>query len=47
VTVSTQPSAPTLTCTVANGAGTIATANVTDIAVTCSDSIFANGFEAP
>jgi 6-phosphogluconolactonase (cycloisomerase 2 family) len=36
VTVLTQPSSPTQTCTVANGSGTTASANVTNVAVTCS-----------
>ena len=36
VTVSTQPTDQT--CSVANGSGTIAAANVTNIAVTCADS---------
>ena len=35
VTVMTQPSSPTQTCTVANGSGT-ASANVTNVAVTCT-----------
>ncbi len=47
VTVGTQPSAQT--CTVANGNGTIANANVTSVEVTCADSItdrvFADGFD--
>ena len=37
VTVSSQPTGQT--CTVANGSGTIATADVTDVAVTCSSSL--------
>ena len=36
VKVSSQPAAPPQTCTVANGAGTVASANVTNIVVTCS-----------
>jgi 6-phosphogluconolactonase (cycloisomerase 2 family) len=36
VTVSTQPTTPAQTCTVTNGAGTIAAANVTNITVTCT-----------
>jgi 6-phosphogluconolactonase (cycloisomerase 2 family) len=36
VTVKTQPSAPAQNCTVANGSGTVGTANVTTVAVTCS-----------
>lgn len=35
VTVLTQPSNPTQSCTVANGAGTIAGADVTNVTVTC------------
>jgi hypothetical protein len=49
VTVSTQPGNPSQTCTVANGSGTVAGADVTDVAVTCTtdivDSIFKNGFD--
>jgi hypothetical protein len=49
VTVGTQPTAPAQTCTVANGSGTIGSANVTDVAVTCTtdivDLIFADGFD--
>lgn len=37
VTVSTQP--PGQTCTVANGSGTIADANVTNVAVSCTDAL--------
>ena len=47
VTVQTQPTSPSLVCSVANGSGTIAAANVGNVAVTCSDAIFANGFDAP
>ena len=36
VTVMTQPSAPSQTCTVANDTGTIPGANVTNVAVTCT-----------
>lgn len=36
VTIATQPSAPAQTCTVQNGAGTIASANVTNVAIVCS-----------
>jgi 6-phosphogluconolactonase (cycloisomerase 2 family) len=35
VTVKTQPSTPSQTCAVASGAGTVAAANVTNVAVTC------------
>jgi len=49
VTVSTQPGNPAQTCSVANGSGTVAGANVDDVAVTCTtdvpDAIFADGFE--
>jgi hypothetical protein len=34
-------------CTVANGSGSIAGANVTSVQVSCIDRIFADGFEAP
>jgi 6-phosphogluconolactonase (cycloisomerase 2 family) len=36
VTVFTQPTSPTQTCTVASGTGTTSTTNVTSVAVTCS-----------
>ncbi|MDR2334966.1 MAG: Ig-like domain repeat protein [Burkholderiaceae bacterium] len=36
VTVSTQPSSPSQTCSVSRGSGTVSGANVTDIAVTCA-----------
>jgi subtilisin family serine protease len=50
VTVATQPtSTPPQACTVANGSGTIAGANVTNVEVTCAntitDRIFQDGFE--
>jgi len=35
ITVKAQPTAPTQTCTVANGAGTVATVAVTGIVVNC------------
>ena len=38
VTVAQQPGAPAQTCTVSNGAGTVGTANVTTIAVTCQQT---------
>jgi hypothetical protein len=41
VTVLTQPSGPSQTCTVASGSGTIAAANVTNVAVTCATGAFA------
>ena len=49
VTVATQPSNPTQTCTVSNDSGTIVSANVTDVKVVCAtpitDRIFADGFD--
>jgi len=36
VTVKTQPSAPAQNCVVANGSGTVGTANITNVAVACS-----------
>jgi hypothetical protein len=38
VTVGTQPTAPSQTCTVSNGNGTIGTANVTNVSVLCLNS---------
>lgn len=43
VRVLTEPTDPAQTCTVANGAGTIASADVTNVAVTCSAHTFAIG----
>ncbi len=43
VTVSTQPSSPTQTCTVTNGSGTIAGAGVSNVAVQCATSAFTVG----
>jgi hypothetical protein len=43
VTVSGQPSEPSQACSVANGAGTVHGANVTDVAVTCSTAAFSVG----
>jgi hypothetical protein len=40
VTVATQPSDPTQVCTVAGGNGTIGSANVTSVRVTCASSTF-------
>ncbi len=36
VTVNTQPSTPAQNCTVANGSGTVGTANINTVAVACS-----------
>jgi len=41
VAVLSQPTAPSQTCTVTKGAGSIATANVSDVAVTCATGQFA------
>ncbi|MCP4048219.1 MAG: hypothetical protein GY732_19765 [Gammaproteobacteria bacterium] len=43
VTVSTQPTDPVQTCSVSNGNGTLAGANVTDVVVTCSTDSFTVG----
>jgi 6-phosphogluconolactonase (cycloisomerase 2 family) len=43
VTVLTQPSNPTQVCSVASGSGTIPSANVTTVAVTCTTSTFTVG----
>jgi hypothetical protein len=43
VTVGSQPSEPSQTCTVQNGSGTTAGANVTNVAVTCSTAAFSVG----
>jgi sugar lactone lactonase YvrE len=48
VTVSTQPGTPPQICTVTGGSGTVAGANVGDVAVACAlIAIFSNGFEPP
>lgn len=50
VSVAAQPTLPTQRCTVTNGSGTIAAANVADVAIACEtiivDRIFMSGFEA-
>jgi PKD repeat protein len=43
VTVLTQPSAPSQTCTVSNGSGTVGSANVNAVAVTCVTNSFTIG----
>ncbi|MBM9501842.1 hypothetical protein JWG44_16425 [Leptospira sp. 201903071] len=43
VSVSTQPSSPTQVCSVSNGTGTIVSANITNVLVTCSTSSFSVG----
>jgi hypothetical protein len=46
VTIKTQPRNPAQTCTVASGSGTIGTANVTNVAVNCSNDATATKFSA-
>jgi hypothetical protein len=41
VTILTQPSSPSQTCTIGSGSGTIAAANVTNVTVTCATGAFA------
>ncbi|MEO7324901.1 MAG: proprotein convertase P-domain-containing protein [Dokdonella sp.] len=43
VTIGTQPSSPTQTCTLSNGSGTIASANVTNVAVSCTTNTYTVG----
>lgn len=43
VTVSSQPTNPSQTCTVASGTGTVASANVTNIAVNCTTNTYTVG----
>jgi hypothetical protein len=43
VTVLTQPGSPTQTCTVTNGSGTVASANVTNVAITCASAAYTVG----
>jgi hypothetical protein len=43
VSVKTQPLSPTQTCAVANAAGTIGSANVTNVAVTCTTNTYSIG----
>lgn len=43
VTVATDPSQPSQTCAVSNGAGTLAGADVTSVAVTCTTDTFTIG----
>jgi len=46
VTVGAQPTNPHQTCAVSNGSGTVAAANVTDIAVACTTNSYAVGGSA-
>src|SRR5512140_2506662 len=43
VTVKTQPTSPTQTCTVTSGTGTIASSNVTNVAITCTTNTYSVG----
>lgn len=43
VSVLTQPSNPTQTCVVSNASGTVTTANVTNVSITCSATTFTVG----
>ncbi len=43
VTVKTQPSSPTQNCVVTAGSGTVATSNVTNVAVACTTATFTIG----
>jgi len=43
VTVKTQPSVPSQTCTVTNGSGTVGGANITNVTVTCATNSFTVG----
>jgi 6-phosphogluconolactonase (cycloisomerase 2 family) len=43
VTVATQPTNPTQSCTVAHGSGTISGSDVTNVAITCTTSTFTIG----
>jgi hypothetical protein len=43
VSVKTQPLSPTQTCVVANAAGTVGSANVTNVAVTCTTNTYSIG----
>jgi 6-phosphogluconolactonase (cycloisomerase 2 family) len=43
VTVNTQPTNPSQTCTVTNGTGTVVSANVTTVLVTCTPNLYTVG----
>jgi hypothetical protein len=43
VTVKTQPLSPTQTCVVANGTGTVGSANITNVSVTCTTNTYSIG----
>jgi uncharacterized repeat protein (TIGR01451 family) len=43
ISVSVQPNNPSQTCTVSNGSGTVASANITDVQVTCVTNTYTVG----
>jgi len=45
VTIAVQPTNPVQSCSITNGNGTLGAGDVSDIVVTCVDSIFIDGFE--
>jgi len=45
VTITGQPTSPQQTCSIVNGSGTVSAADVSDIAISCVDTIFRDGFE--
>ena len=45
VTIATQPTNPVQSCSITNGNGTLGAGDVSDIVVTCVDTIFFDGFE--
>jgi len=45
VTIAAQPTDPVQSCSITNGNGTLGAGDVSDIVVTCVDSIFIDGFE--
>ena len=45
VTITGQPTNPQQTCSIVNGSGTVSAADVSDIAISCVDTIFRDGFE--
>jgi hypothetical protein len=47
VTVVTQPSAPAQVCTIANGSGTVASSNITNVTITCTLAFALHQWETP
>jgi len=45
VTIAAQPTDPVQSCSITNGNGTLGAGDVSDIVVTCVESIFIDGFE--